>query len=68
MKESVKEFVQMGCADDPDGEGCDILFMGASGIVNRGSHDTEAHNLANLLSSDRLYLNCYIISYSYSQV
>jgi hypothetical protein len=38
-KDGVRKFVEMGCADDPDGDGCDFLFEYASGIVNRGCHD-----------------------------
>ena len=38
-KDGVNKFVQMGCADDPDKQGCDFLFEYASGIVNRGCHD-----------------------------
>ena len=33
----VKEFVKMGCADDPDGEECDELFEYASSIANHGA-------------------------------
>lgn len=32
----ISDFVDMGCADDPDLEGCNTLFEAASGIVNRG--------------------------------
>ena len=38
-KQWVHTFVDMGCADDPDIEGCDFLFEYASGIVNRGCAD-----------------------------
>ncbi|KAL7558655.1 hypothetical protein ACA910_010031 [Epithemia clementina (nom. ined.)] len=38
-KEGVKRFVEMGCAQDPDKDGCGFLFEYASGIVNRGCHD-----------------------------
>jgi hypothetical protein len=38
-KDDVNKFVQMGCADDPDKQGCDFLFEHVSGIVNRGCHD-----------------------------
>ena len=36
FKDEISDFVDMGCADDPDLEGCNILFEAASGIVNRG--------------------------------
>ncbi len=35
-KDWVHNFVDFGCADDPDMEDCDFLFEYASGIVNRG--------------------------------
>ena len=35
----VKDFVDLGCADDPGSSDCDQLFKYASGIVNRGCPD-----------------------------
>ena len=39
FRQGVYDFVDEGCADDPDQAGCDTLFEYASGIVNRGCHD-----------------------------
>jgi hypothetical protein len=38
-KQWVDNYVNQGCADDPDMENCDFLFEYASGIVNRGCAD-----------------------------
>ena len=38
-KQGVEQFVEKGCADDLEMEGCDFLFEYASGILNRGCHD-----------------------------
>ena len=35
----VNDFIDLGCADDPELSGCDTLFKYASGIVNRGCPD-----------------------------
>ena len=70
-KEGVKAFVEKGCADDPDQDGCDLLFEYASGIVNRGCHDPgengcpgcipgstcdPAHNIPERVASSKLAL------------
>jgi hypothetical protein len=70
-KDGVKEFVQNGCADDLDKQGCDLLFKYASGIVNRGCHDPgetgcpncipgstcdPAHNIPERVASSKLAL------------
>ena len=36
FKDEISDFVDMGCAHDPDMDGGNILFEAASGIVNRG--------------------------------
>ena len=41
-KQWVNDFIELGCADDPDKFNsieCDTLFTYASGVVNRGCHD-----------------------------
>jgi hypothetical protein len=38
-KQWVDEYINRGCADNPDMENCDFLFEYASGIVNRGCAD-----------------------------
>ena len=38
-KKWVNDFIDLGCADDPELPGCDTIFAYASGIVNRGCPD-----------------------------
>lgn len=48
-KDWVHSFVNTGCADDPDLEGCDRLFEYASAIVNRGCHDPGESGCSNCI-------------------
>jgi hypothetical protein len=67
FKEKVKEYVQIGCADDPNKSGCGFLFDAASGIVNRGCHDHgvtcgKAHQVDKRIAASKQALGALMTS------
>jgi hypothetical protein len=65
FKDEISLFVNLGCADDPDLEGCNFLFEAASGIVNRGcpfpgATCGPAHHVPERVAASKLVLRTFL--------